>query len=150
MLSKNFDHFFWLFYRNTIFLLTGPTSASFNISNFILNHSQVFNQINVPKKLHAVFIGKTCVLECVLIKLQASNLQSETLIKKEISAQGFPVNFAKLIRVLFYKTASSTWLHVIVYFSPTFVFLLRRSPTSINLVSLESYCQVEHHFILFL
>ena len=81
---------------------------SFNISNFILNRSQVFNQINVPKKLHVVFIGKTCVLECVLIKLQASNLQSETLIKKEISAQGFPVNFAKLIRVPFYKTASST------------------------------------------
>ena len=76
MVSKNFDHSFWLLYRNTFcrtsFLLTALVrylfcrkvffffmnwiGESFNISNFISSRSQVINGINVLQKLCPAFI----------------------------------------------------------------------------------------------
>ena len=57
------------------------SSRSFNISNL------VFGCIDVLKKSLKIH-RKTPVLECILIKMQASNLQSETLIKKRDTSTG--------------------------------------------------------------
>ena len=61
-------------------------SSSFNISNFISSGSQAFGRIDVLEKLCKVQ-RKTAVLVCIFIKVQTSNLKSETLIKKETEAQ---------------------------------------------------------------
>ena len=43
-------------------------SRSFNISNFISSHSQVFGRIDVPKKLRKIHV-KALVLECTFNKV---------------------------------------------------------------------------------
>ena len=65
---------------------------SSNISKFISSRLQAFGRIDVLKKSHKVH-RTTPVLEFLLLKMQASNLQSENLIKGEIQAQAFPCGF---------------------------------------------------------
>ena len=60
-------------------------STFFNISNFISSRSQVFRRRAVFKRLRKVH-RKTLVLEWILIKMQASNLQFQTLIKDTLKA----------------------------------------------------------------
>ena len=57
------------------------------------------------------------------------------------------MNFTKTLRISFLKKGLllKYYFHFFVPFSSTFVTI----PNSINLVLLESNCQVEHHFILF-
>ena len=71
---------------------------SSNISNFISSRLQVFGRIDVLKKLCKVH-RKTPALECILIKMQASNIRFEILIKKETPV--LPLNFAKILRISF-------------------------------------------------
>ena len=75
-----------------------------DISNFISSPSQVFGRIDVLQKLHNIQ-RKTSELEYILIKLQASNFQSETLIRKETPAKVFSCEFCKKFRTPFYETA---------------------------------------------
>ena len=76
-------------------------SQSFNIFNFISSRSKVFGGIDVIKKLLKLH-KKTPVCSSVfLITLQASNLLSENLIKKETPVQVFFVNFKKFLRIRF-------------------------------------------------
>ena len=56
---------------------------------------------------------KTTVLESILVKMQASSLRSETLIKKETTSQMFSCEFCKTFNKIF------------VHFSPTFVTFQR-------------------------
>ena len=70
------------------YFLMNRIGRSFNISNFISSRSQVFGRADVFKRLRNIHM-KAPVLECILIKLQASNLQSETLIKKGTPEQVF-------------------------------------------------------------
>ena len=72
---------------------------SSNISNFISSRFQVFGRINVLKKLCKVH-RKTPVLECILMKMQASNIRFEILIKKE--APVLPCEFCKNIKNKFF------------------------------------------------
>ena len=57
--------------------------------------------MDVFKKLRKVH-RKTPLLECILIKMQASNLQCETLIEKEMPAQVFPYEFCKIFKDIFF------------------------------------------------
>ena len=76
-------------------------SQSFNIFNFISSRSKVFGGIDVTKQLLKLH-KKTPVCSSVfLITLQASNLLSENLIKKETPVQVFSVNFKKFLRIRF-------------------------------------------------
>ena len=76
-------------------------SWSFNFSNFIRSRFHMFGCIDVLKKLWNVH-KKTTVLECALIKFQAANLHSETLIRNET-----PAHFTKILRTPFFVKKSS-------------------------------------------
>ena len=70
------------------FFLTNWISRLLNISKFFSSHSLVLGRIGVLKNFCNVN-KKTPSLESILMKLKASNLQSETLIKNETPAQVF-------------------------------------------------------------
>ena len=70
------------------FFLTNWISRLLNISKFFSSRSLVLGRIGVLKKFCNVN-KKTPALESILMKLKASNLQSETLIKNETPAQVF-------------------------------------------------------------
>ena len=48
------------------------------------------------------------MLHCILIKMTGSNLQFETLIKKETPAQVFPCEFYKNFKNIFFKERTTT------------------------------------------
>ena len=97
ILSKNFDHLLWLLCRNIFswhlfsehrsldtclivnYFLMNIVNRSFNFSNLISSHLHEFFLVDILKELHKIH-RKASVLECLLIKIQVSNLQSGTLI----------------------------------------------------------------------
>ena len=77
-------------------------NRSFNISNVIRSRSQSFGRINTLKKLCKI-LRKTPALVCILIKMQASNLQPEIFIKKETPSRIFSCEFCKKFKNTFFK-----------------------------------------------
>ena len=84
---------------------------------------------------------------------------TEALSKKETQAQGFSYEFCKIFKNIFLcRTApcfcnfniAKVRLSMYCALLTNFRYLSKSLPNSINLVSLESDCQVEDHFLLFL
>ena len=104
--------------------------------------------INKIRKVHR----KTPVLVSILINMQASHLESESLIKKETTTQTFSY---EVFRIPFLQN-SCNFNIVLVRISTCYSlfsnprFLSKNSVNSVDLVSLESDCQVGNGFILFL
>ena len=92
------------------------------------------------------------MLVSILINMQSSHLEPESLIKKETTMQAFS---CEVFRTPFLQN-SCNFNIVFVQISTCYSlfsnprFLSKNSLNSIDLVSLESDCQVGHGFILFL
>ena len=110
-------------------------SQSFNISNIICSRSQLFDHRDVLKKLRNIH-KKNTSSDGILIKLQASNRQSETLIKKSTPAQIFSQEscknikntiFAKQLRVTasVFITLLKYSFRFIMHFSTAFIIFKR-------------------------
>ena len=122
MLSKNFsplvlitiqEHFpqniffpnfsCWVLVLPLTIVLMNWISRSFNISIFISSPLKLFDCIDVLKKLREVH-SKVSVLECILIKMLASYLQYETLIKKETGAHMLSCEFCESFKIIIFFT----------------------------------------------
>ena len=107
-------------------------SRSFNISNFISSHSQVFGRIDVPKKLRKIHV-KALVLECTFNKVAGPqspdwNFNSE----KDTSTGVFLWLSWNFWEYLYYRTAPRDWVRNFNIVKHDFPFIMHFSPTVVT------------------
>ena len=135
-------------------------SWSFNICNFFCSRSQAFGYVGVLKN-YVKLTAKHLCWSLILIKPQASYLQSVAFIKEKSPRQVFPCEFCEIfknnfyvkqLRVTCFCTFNVVKIQFLIYctLSPKLRYFSNIWPKSINLVSLESHYPVEHHFTLYL
>ena len=118
-----FPNFFcWVLVLPLTIVLMNWISRSFNISIFISSRLKLFGCIDVLKKIREVH-SKVSVLECILIKMLASNLQYEILIKKEKGAHMLSCEFCESFKTNIFFTEQLRAPVILILLKYDFQFL---------------------------